>query len=122
MHMTSWKSLDDLRYILPIEDMILTIDTDVVKEKVLEGFVMISLSEYGSPCLLIKAKLNKAREVTLPEVEFTVVGPKEAFVESIESNINMIRKRLPIPTFQIVSFFILSYWLINMLMGPIPFP
>lgn len=79
----------------------LTIDTDLMKEKLLEGFVMISLSEYGSPCLLVNAKLNKAREVTLPEVEFTVIGPKEAFIESIESNINLIRKRLPIEELRI---------------------
>jgi len=99
----TWKRLDELKNMLPVEDLILTIDTDVIKEKVLEGFVMISLSEYGTPCLLIRAKLNKAREVTLPEVEFTVVGPKEAFVESIESNINMIRKRLPIPSLRVRS-------------------
>ncbi|WP_243291695.1 spore germination protein [Bacillus sp. FJAT-47783] len=101
MHTVPWKNLEELKQILPIEGMIITMDTDVMKEKVLDGFIMIALSEYGSPCLLVQAKVNKAREVTLPEVEFTVVGPKEAFVESIESNINMIRKRIPIQELRI---------------------
>lgn len=95
IHSNYWNSLEELIQILPVKDVHLTIDTDVIKEKMLEGFVMIALSEYGTPCLLVRANKNKAREVTLPEVEFTVIGPKEAFVESIESNINLIRKRLP---------------------------
>ncbi|MGM7720095.1 spore germination protein [Metabacillus sp. Hm71] len=90
----SWNTLDELKKGIPIENIIITIDTDVIKEKLLDGYVLISLSEYGIPSLLVKATLNKARDVSLPEVEFSVVGPKEAFVESIESNINLIRKRV----------------------------
>jgi hypothetical protein len=90
----NWKTLDELKKGIPIENIIITIDTDVIKEKLLDGFILISLSEYGLPSALIKATINKARDVSLPEVEFSVVGPKEAFVESIESNINLIRKRV----------------------------
>ncbi|WP_378931162.1 spore germination protein [Metabacillus herbersteinensis] len=91
-----WKTLDELIGLVPIENIIITIDTDVIKEKLLDGYVLINLAEYGSNVALFRATLNKAREVSLPEVEFSVVGPKEAFVESIESNINLIRKRIPI--------------------------
>nr|WP_243385916.1 spore germination protein [Bacillus kexueae] len=103
VHTKEWTSLEELKQIIPIEDCVITIDIDVMKEKILEGYVMVSLSEYGSPALLIQSKINKAREVTLPEVEFTVVGPKEAFVESIHSNINLIRKRVPIEELRIRS-------------------
>ncbi|MGM0873352.1 MAG: spore germination protein [Bacillota bacterium] len=89
-----WTTLEELKKDIPIENIIITIDTDVIKEKILDGYVLISLSEYGLPSALIKATINKAREVSLPEVEFSVVGPKEAFVEAIESNINLIRKRV----------------------------
>jgi hypothetical protein len=89
-----WSSLEELKKVIPIENIVITIDTDVVIEKLLDGFIIINLSEYGLPCLVVKATINKAREVSLPEVEFSVVGPKEAFVESIESNINLIRKRV----------------------------
>ncbi|WP_410429618.1 spore germination protein [Metabacillus litoralis] len=89
-----WKTLEELKRGIPIENIIITIDTDVIREKLLDGFILISLSRYGLPSALIKATINKARDVSLPEVEFSVVGPKEAFVESIESNINLIRKRI----------------------------
>ncbi|WP_273131388.1 spore germination protein [Metabacillus sp. HB246100] len=89
-----WDKLEDLKKSIPVENIIITIDTDVIKEKLLAGYIVISLSEYGLPCALIKATINKARDVSLPEVEFSVVGPKEAFVESLESNINLIRKRI----------------------------
>lgn len=89
-----WETLEELKKGIPIENILLTIDTDVIKEKLLEGYIVICLSEYGLPCALVKATINKARDVSLPEVEFSVVGPKEAFVESIESNINLIRKRV----------------------------
>lgn len=89
-----WKTLEELKKEIPIENIILTIDPDVIKEKLLDGYILVSLTEYGLPSALIKATLNKARDVSLPEVEFSVVGPKEAFVESLESNINLIRKRI----------------------------
>lgn len=96
-----WTTLDELKKSIPIENIIITIDTDVVKEKLLDGYILISLSEYGLPSALVKATLNKARDVSLPEVEFSVVGPKEAFVEAIESNINLIRKRVNIDKLRI---------------------
>lgn len=96
-----WTTLEELKKGIPIENIIITIDTDVIKEKILDGYVLISMSEYGLPSALIKATINKAREVSLPEVEFSVVGPKEAFVEAIESNINLIRKRINIDKLRI---------------------
>lgn len=96
-----WNTLHQLKEIVPIEEIIVTIDTDIVSEKLLEGYIIISFSEYGSPCALLRATLNKARDISLPEVEFSVVGPKEAFVEAIEFNINLIRKRIQVPQLRI---------------------
>ncbi|MRX72284.1 spore germination protein [Bacillus lacus] len=92
----SWSSLEQLKELIPVEDMIITNDTGVIKEKLFEGYVLISLSEYGEPVILIRSSLEQTRTVTQPEVEFSVIGPKEAFVESLDTNINLIRKRLPI--------------------------
>lgn len=96
-----WNTNQQLKEIVPIEDIIVTIDTEIVSEKLLDGYVIISFSEYGIPCVLIRATLNKARDISLPEVEFSVVGPKEAFVEAIEFNINLIRKRIQVPTLKV---------------------
>ncbi|MFY4776762.1 spore germination protein [Metabacillus sp. RGM 3146] len=91
-----WGNLKELKNMIPIEDSNLTIDTHVIKEKLNQGYIMLTESQYGLPCLLIQCTLNKTRSVTIPEVEFSVIGPKEAFVESIDTNINLIRKRLPV--------------------------
>ncbi|MCD7036132.1 spore germination protein [Metabacillus sp. GX 13764] len=90
-----WGQLQDLKDMLPMEEASISIDTDDIREKLNQGYVMISSSRYALPCLLIKATLNRTRAVTVPEVEFSVIGPKEAFVESIDTNLNLIRKRLP---------------------------
>ncbi|WP_241680159.1 spore germination protein [Metabacillus mangrovi] len=90
-----WNDLDELKQTVPVENAMVTSDPDVMKEKLLQGFIMITRSEYGKSCLLVRVSMEKSRQVSLPEVEFSVVGPKEAFVESIESNIHLIRKRLP---------------------------
>lgn len=96
-----WTSLQQIKEILPIEEIIITIDTDVISEKLLEGYVIISMTEYGTPCVLLRSTLNKARDISLPEVEFSVVGPKEAFVEALEFNINLIRKRIQVPQLRV---------------------
>lgn len=46
--------------------------------------------------LLFSSAKEIGRSITTPEVEFSVIGPKEAFVESIDQNVNLIRKRLPV--------------------------
>ncbi len=35
------------------------------------------------------------REVTVPEIEFSVFGSKESFIETVEVNINLLRRRIP---------------------------
>src|SRR5690606_2501593 len=42
------------------------------------------------------AQKNVVRSISIPEIEFSVVGPKESFVESLSQNLNLIRKKLPI--------------------------
>ncbi|MEC2077330.1 spore germination protein [Metabacillus fastidiosus] len=96
-----WYTIVQLKEIIKVENMLITNDTDVIKEKILTGYIMISLCESALPCLLINANKTAARAISLPEVEFSVVGPKEAFVESMETNLNLIRKRIPIPEFQV---------------------
>ncbi|WP_042144574.1 spore germination protein [Paucisalibacillus sp. EB02] len=96
------KGLDvisSLPTLLPIEEVILTSDTSIIKDNLLKGYTLIfdvnNLNQFG----LVKSDVDKTRQVSLPEVEFSVVGPKESFVESLDTNINLVRKRLPIPEF-----------------------
>ncbi len=90
-------SISTLPSLLPVEEVILTTDSSIIQDNLLKGYILIfdinTLEQVG----LVNAVVDRTRQVGAPEVEFSVVGPKEAFVESLDTNINLVRKRLPIP-------------------------
>lgn len=91
------ESVELLPSLLPIEEVRLSTEAAEIQDALLSGHIFIFNIDSLSPVCLIKAGVKRERQVSLPEVEFSVVGPKESFVESIDVNINLIRKRLPIP-------------------------
>ncbi|MCA1031572.1 spore germination protein [Bacillus timonensis] len=95
------NSLKDIKKAIPIESIIITKDIEQIKSSILSGYVMLQFQSNDKYCALIHAELKKTRSISLPEVEFSVVGPKEALVESLDTNINLIRKRLPIPELKV---------------------
>ena len=92
----SFEKIEDVKKVIPIEDIIITKDIEEIKSKVINGYLMVQLHKQDQYCALIRAALNENRSIAAPEVEFSVVGPKEAFVESIDTNLNLVRKRMPI--------------------------
>lgn len=94
-------TLEDIQRAVPIEDFLITSEASKAKEKLMNGFVMIRLNEDDDACILLSAESKQQRQITFPEVEFSVVGPKEAFVESLSTNLNLIRKRIPTPDLKI---------------------
>ncbi|WP_349410719.1 spore germination protein [Pseudalkalibacillus sp. SCS-8] len=88
-------SLKEIKGIIPIEKLTITKDFDLIMDKFLKGYIIIQLDKKDDECLLIKALSSTGREVAAPEIEFSVLGPKEAFVESLDTNIHLIRKKLP---------------------------
>ncbi|HET7616640.1 MAG TPA: spore germination protein, partial [Bacillales bacterium] len=93
------NSVDSLHQVaskLPLDDLIVTKDVDVMANKLYEGYVMIQFYEEDKTCLLIRASKKISRQVNTSEVEFSVLGPKEAFIEDLDTNINLIRQRLPL--------------------------
>lgn len=97
-------SLENIKSVLPIENVIITNDVTIIKQKIHIGYVIIQLHESDSVCVLVQAEFHQSRAISLPEVEFSVVGPKESFVESLSINLNLIRKRLPIPELVVKQF------------------
>lgn len=91
------KNLMDIKANLPIEDTLVTKDLRQIQDKMLEGHMAVQMKEDDSECLLIPAPSTENRQVTNPETETSIVGPKEGFVESLDTNINLVRKRLPLP-------------------------
>ncbi|WP_399207253.1 spore germination protein [Sutcliffiella rhizosphaerae] len=98
-HITSrpWSNLQDLKNILPIEAVTISSDSKEILEKMLTGFIFVQIGEHDKSGLLVRSEFVQTRAVSLPEVEFSVIGPKESFVENVDSNINMIRRRLSTP-------------------------
>lgn len=97
----SFKSLDDLKANIPVESVMITSDVHKIQSKLMEGYVIVQMNQKDKKCALIPVQAHKNRQVAMPEVEFSVVGPKEAFIESINTNINLVRKRLPLPQFRV---------------------
>lgn len=97
----SVTSLHELYEQVPIAVKKISSDWGEIQEKCLRGHVVIQCSDHDQECLLVEATLSNGRQVNSPEVEFSVVGPKEAFVESLDMNLNLIRKRLPIANLQV---------------------
>ncbi|WP_216831668.1 spore germination protein [Alkalihalobacterium elongatum] len=93
--------LEVLKDKLPIEEVTITSDVKEIKTKVLQGYILVQLLADKNKCMLIEASVNFERDVGMPELEFTVTGPQESFIESLDTNINLIRKRLPLPNLQI---------------------
>ncbi|WP_273853667.1 spore germination protein [Guptibacillus spartinae] len=90
------KSLEDLKGILPIENIELSSKLPLIQERLLEGHVAIQLSR-GQKVLLVNISLRKSRDLSAPEIEFSVMGPKEGLVEDLHTNMNLLRRRIPHP-------------------------
>jgi hypothetical protein len=97
IHQAKVQSIAELPSVLPVEDLMITSDPAPIQDQLLTGSIMIFNEQDGEKVLLLKASVERTRQVSPPEVEFSVVGPKESFVESIDTNINLIRRRLPLP-------------------------
>lgn len=98
-----FDQLEDLKKLVPGEFEIST-DEKKLEEKMFRGHVVLKIESEPKKFAVLAARKEIVRNISLPEVEFSVVGPKEAFTESIEQNINLIRKRLPIKELVIEEF------------------
>jgi len=79
---------------LPVLNVQTVQEIAAVTDGVLSGRAAL-IAEGSDSALLIMAKQPAARQVAEPSTESSVRGPREAFVEELEMNLNLIRKRLP---------------------------
>lgn len=70
-------------------------DVDTVAMKLVNGFCVVLFPGAGAVAFEIKTSVN--RGPSSPEVENTVKGPKDAFVETIRINTSLIRRHLRTP-------------------------
>ncbi|MEH7237120.1 spore germination protein [Bacillus sp. JJ1562] len=94
-------SIRELKGIIPNKEIVITNKANEIEDKILQGCIMIQFHKHDSYCALIDAVKFEKRSISVPEVEFSVNGPKEAFVESLDTNLNLIRRRLPVPELRV---------------------
>ncbi|MFJ7729501.1 spore germination protein [Neobacillus sp. NPDC097160] len=101
-----FHTINDLKKIVPFEDVQICEDSSKIEERLCNGYALLTIETEENQFGLIAAKKELIRAVAPPEIEVSVIGPKEAFVESIEANLNLIRRRLPVKELIVEEFII----------------
>ena len=76
-------------------------DLQTVFKKLVNGFCVVLFPETGAVAFEIKTGVNRGPDA--PEVENTVKGPKDAFVETIRINTSLLRRHLRTPDLRIFA-------------------
>jgi hypothetical protein len=84
---------------LPLEDVIRTKDPKDIEDKIHQGYVLITFEDNSEECLLVNVgNLSEGvRKTNETENEYSVTGPKIGFVESLDTNILLLRSKLKSP-------------------------
>lgn len=70
-------------------------DLNMAAELLVNGFCVVLFPSVGA--IGYEVKTGEKRSLSAPEVENTVKGPKDAFVETVRSNTSLIRRHLRSP-------------------------
>lgn len=71
------------------------LDLDTVAAKLVNGFCVVLFP--GAGAIAFEVKTGEKRSISSPEVENTIKGAKDAFVETVRSNTSLIRRHLRSP-------------------------
>ncbi|MBM7554897.1 spore germination protein [Thalassobacillus pellis] len=104
IYYSNTTNIDEIKNSIPVEVVMETSDVSFIIDKIFRGFIYIQFENNLGTGLLIRAELHSTRQIAPPEVEFSVIGPKESFIESYEMNLNLIRSRLPDPRLKLKQF------------------
>ncbi|MDQ0971122.1 spore germination protein KA [Neobacillus niacini] len=88
------NELEDIKNILPFDEIKVTNDTQNVENKLIKGFVIIQLKNVENDFILVNVNNGQMghRKNNDTENEFSVVGPKVGFVENLDINIHLLRQ------------------------------
>ena len=79
----NFKQIEDVKQIIPLADVELSEDISQIEQKLFNGSVLLTIKGKENKFCFLGARKEIGRNISLPEVEFSVIGPKESFVESI---------------------------------------
>lgn len=92
--------------ILPEAEKLTTFEKCV--EKIINGDAVIFISDFNQ-AISVASKNPSARPVSEPPTSSVLKGPREGFVESIQTNMNLIRQRLKSPDLTYKKFTVGKY-------------
>ncbi|MDM5194618.1 spore germination protein [Bacillus hominis] len=96
-----FDSLQDIQAALPFGVSKVTKQIEDIQNDILNGYILIQIDKDVSSGLLINISNKEGRDITKPEIEYNIVGPQIAFVEDLDTNLNLLRRRLPTPFLQV---------------------
>lgn len=88
--------LDDIPELIPIAETEISTNPKDIEKKLFNGYVLVQVVGNEEQMCFFAAQREVGRNIGIPEVEFSVIGPKEAFVESMKQNLNLVRKKIPV--------------------------
>ncbi|MEI4619517.1 spore germination protein [Bacillus pfraonensis] len=94
------STLEELKEHIPMSGITITNDLQKIEDMVLKGHAIVQLHKQDQKCILANITIDNYRAPSIPLNESTVIGPQEGFVEDIDTNINLVRKRLPVLALQ----------------------
>ncbi|MGD7061144.1 spore germination protein [Bacillus altitudinis] len=101
LHLT--PTLEELKEHIPIEQAVITRDLQKVEEALHRGSIAVRIETDWGKALLLPIEEKKGRQVSQPEIEFGIISAQEAFVEGLDTNLNLLRRRLPTPDLKVVE-------------------
>lgn len=78
-------------------------DDSLIQDEILNGMCILLFSSYREH-VVINLKHIEKRQVPTPEVMYTLRGPKDCFIEDLETNLSLIRYRIKDPNLRIDTF------------------
>nr|WP_157320472.1 MULTISPECIES: spore germination protein [Paenibacillus] len=93
---SDFHDLDDIKRLIPIEGIQFSSNLAEISLSLTKGSLFIQIGSNLNEGILINiADTNKGyRKNNLSEDEYSVIGPKVAFVEDIDTNLNLLRKEI----------------------------
>lgn len=90
---------------LPFSDRTILTDYEEMTKKLLMGYIML-FNPTEDACIALQVIQTESRSIEAPQIEFSVIGPKESFIESLDTNIMLIRRRLPLTQLRVEEYII----------------
>jgi len=90
---TQIKAADAIDRIVYVDNCMLETDDTKIESCLLDGYTILLFSSDAAYVVLDIKKVEK-RAIPEPETMYTIRGPKDAFIEDLDTNLSLVRSRL----------------------------